>query len=345
MRKRSVLVAIALAHAIATPAAADELPPGRRVWTSPFGDVDPSAMPRVPRNLRVILVLDQGVQTPGFPPWKPYAGGIDPGSVGLRLRGASSLLPLAHRVATGGLGPDEYDVAPTPPLEARRVYELAGRRNDGAEAILFAFETTDVIDVSAPTWSGVREAKFFGHLGDGRREIFAVADEPRDDTTPIEHMRFAIWSAAADGSFVPTTPELEPARFTSPRVTTLAASERERALLREIFNRPVEVGVADGGARQRVLHVGTSEGGFAHYAIRPMDLAGNLGTVSYVHIDLGSVSPPAGSWMCAHLCSVRPAASAEDGAVVAWMSLALAARCRRRSRSVRRGRTSIVARL
>ncbi|MFO0678120.1 MAG: hypothetical protein U0169_16410 [Polyangiaceae bacterium] len=151
------------------------------------------------------------------------------------------------------------------PFDAGTRLALRARTVNGKVVRLFQWKTGSGPDTSAPTWSGVRATRFRGvHTAGGgscdtgfARALFRVG-LAKDDLTPANGMRFAIFPLRLDGTF---DRDLAKAHVESPSCTGVLTELRAE------------------------LPKGEPAPPRVHFAVAPLDLAGNLGTPSKVSID------------------------------------------------------------
>ncbi|HEU4728258.1 MAG TPA: hypothetical protein VFT22_10225 [Kofleriaceae bacterium] len=176
-------------------------------------------------------------------------------------RGTQAIAFDRHDVKAGSFTVAE--LVPKQPLRAKTAYQIFDR---GGGQVL-EFTTTDENDTKAPEWKGTRAASYVRHPGGCcacntgnpyvRVDTGAFSDDHGKDTVV-----FAVWIADAGGKIDYKQP---PATYVQPWKTELALGHPSTCASSN-FDLPAG----------KTLHIG----------VRPVDLAGNVGTASELKIDL-----------------------------------------------------------
>jgi hypothetical protein len=180
---------------------------------------------------------------------------------------------LREAGGTGAIAVDRYDLkasastiaklVPKQPLRAQTAYEVV---NDAGDKVL-EFTTTAGTDTTAPTWKGLQVGRYvkqpgaccicntgFPHV---RVDVGAFSDDHSKNAVV-----FAVWTAGAGGKIDYSQP---PTTYVQPRQTELVLGPQSTCRGSNL-DLPV----------RKKLRIG----------VRPVDLAGNVGTASEIELDL-----------------------------------------------------------
>jgi len=180
----------------------------------------------------------------------------------LRKAGDTQPIAIDRRDVQAGLF-TVAELVPKQPLRAKTAYEVV----DDAGAKVLELTTTADPDTKAPAWSGVQKARYVRHLGaccmchTGLPHVRVQTGAYSDDHGTDEVV-FAVWIAGPGGKI----------DYKQPPATYVLPSKNELVLGNPSTCGRDNFGLPDG----KKLRIG----------VRPVDLAGNVGTASEIEIDL-----------------------------------------------------------